>query len=103
MDRRGFLERMGMGTLGALVGGGLAGRRLTAMELNTGKKWEPISDRKVRFGIVGYGVCRFGAKFGFQDHPNVEIVAVSDLIPERRNGLMKECRCSKSYESLELW
>jgi len=29
-------------------------------------------------------------------------VAVSDLIPERRAGLMKACRCEKSYESLEL-
>jgi len=46
-------------------------------------------------------VCQFGAQFGFQDHPNVEIVAVSDLIPDRRNGLMKACRCEKSYDSLE--
>ena len=61
-----------------------------------------MSDRKIRFGIVGYGVCRFGAAFGFQDHPNVEVVAVSDLIPERRAGLMKACRCDKSYESLEV-
>lgn len=53
-------------------------------------------------GIVGYGVCRFGADFGFQDHPNVEIVAVSDLIPERRADLMRACRCDKSYESLEV-
>jgi predicted dehydrogenase len=52
-------------------------------------------------GIVGYGVCRFGAEFGFQNHPNVEVVAVSDLIPERREGLMRACRCDKSYESLE--
>mgnify|MGYP000579677813 CR=1 FL=1 len=42
------------------------------------KVWEPVSDRKLRFGIVGYGVCRFGAAFSFQDHPNVEIVAVAD-------------------------
>ncbi|RIK76705.1 MAG: gfo/Idh/MocA family oxidoreductase, partial [Planctomycetota bacterium] len=26
--------------------------------------WEPISDRKIRVGLVGYGVCRFGAAFG---------------------------------------
>ena len=65
------------------------------------KPWQPFTDRKVRVGIVGYGVCRFGAEFGFQDHPNVEIVAVSDLFPDRRDGLMKACRCSRSYESLE--
>jgi len=51
---------------------------------------------------VGYGVCRMGAAFGFQDHPNVEVVAVSDLIPERCGDLMKACRCPKSYESLEV-
>lgn len=45
------------------------------------KVWQPVSDRKVRVGIVGYGYCKFGAAFGFQDHPNVEIVAVSDLFP----------------------
>ena len=33
--------------------------------------WKPVSDRKIRFGIVGYGVCRFGAAFGFQDHPKL--------------------------------
>jgi predicted dehydrogenase len=63
--------------------------------------WIPVSDRKLRVGIVGYGVCQFGAAFGFQDHPNVEIVAVSDLIPERRAGLARACRCQKTYPSLE--
>ncbi|MDI9385038.1 MAG: Gfo/Idh/MocA family oxidoreductase [Verrucomicrobiota bacterium] len=63
--------------------------------------WQPVSDRKIRVGIIGYGVCQFGAAFGFQDHPNVEIVAVSDLIPERCEQLAKACRCSKTYPSLE--
>ncbi len=66
------------------------------------KPWQPVSDRKIRMGIVGYGVCRFGADFSFQNHPNVQVVAVSDLIPERREGLMKACRCDTSYESLEV-
>ena len=60
-----------------------------------------MSDKKVRVGIVGYGVCKFGSAFGFQDHPNVEIVAVSDLIPDRCAALAKECRCAKTYPSLE--
>jgi hypothetical protein len=50
---------------------------------------------------VGYGFCKFGAAFGFQDHPNVEVVAVSDLFPDRRDGLAKACRCNKTYDSLE--
>ncbi len=65
------------------------------------KGWEPVSDRKVRVGLVGYGVCRFGAAFGFQDHPNVEVVAVSDLIPERCKQLAEVTRCNKTYPSLE--
>ena len=63
--------------------------------------WHPVSDRKLRLGIVGYGVCKFGAAFGFQDHPNVEIVAVSDLVPERCAELAKVCRCQKTYPSIE--
>jgi predicted dehydrogenase len=46
-------------------------------------------------------VCRFGAAFSFQDHPNVEVVAVSDLFPDRCAGLAKACRCPKTYPSLE--
>ncbi|MEC3878450.1 Gfo/Idh/MocA family protein [Parapedobacter sp. 10938] len=63
--------------------------------------WEPVSDRKVRVGLVGYGLCKFAAAFGFQDHPNVEIVAVSDLYPDRCDGLAKAARCDKKYPSLE--
>ena len=65
------------------------------------KVWIPVSDRKIRVGIVGYGVCKFGADFGFQNHPNVEIVAVSDLFPDRCAALAKVCGCSKTYPSLE--
>ncbi|NLT75793.1 MAG: Gfo/Idh/MocA family oxidoreductase [Planctomycetes bacterium] len=101
MDRRDFLEGLGRFSLGAAAAvsfsGGAASGRPSAE-----KAWEPVSDRKVRVGIVGYGVCQFGAAFGFQDHPNVEIVAVSDLIAERREGLMQACRCDTSYESLEV-
>jgi len=109
MYRRKFLGQMGIASLGSLMAGEAAAGAAPkwtrpapkAAEPKSQKKWEPISDRKIRFGIVGYGVCRFGAAFGFQDHPNVEIVAVSDLMPDRREGLMKACRCKKSYESLE--
>jgi len=63
--------------------------------------WEPVSARKIRVGIVGYGACRFGALFEFQTHPNVEVVAVSDLFPDRCAQLAKETRCNKTYPSLE--
>ena len=96
--RRDFL---GQSTAAAALGGlatVVLAERAAAAEP---KVWQPVSDRKVRVGIVGYGYCKFGAAFGFQDHPNVEIVAVSDLFPDRRDGLMKACRCEKSYPSLE--
>jgi predicted dehydrogenase len=65
------------------------------------KGWIPVSDRKLRVGIAGYGVCKFGADFGFQNHPNVEIVAVTDLFPDRCAALAKVCGCSKTYPSVE--
>jgi len=101
MVRREFLGRLGTLSVGAMAAVGLSAGQSHARERQPAKVWQPVSDRKVRVGIVGYGVCKFGAQFGFQDHPNVEVVAVSDLIPDRRNGLMEACRCGKSYDSLE--
>ncbi len=63
--------------------------------------WVPVSDRKIRMGIVGHGVCKFGSQFGFQNHPNVEVIAVSDLFPDRCAEMAKLCHCSKTYPSLE--
>jgi len=113
-SRRLFLQRTGLGSLGALVAGGFldAARAqepdeniLGASGVRTSKRpkgvWTPISDRKIRMGIVGFGVCRFGAAFGLQDHPNVTVAAVSDLIPDRCQALAKVCRCEKTYPSLE--
>ena len=65
------------------------------------KGWKPFSDRKIRVGIAGYGLCSFGAQFGFQNHPNVEVVAVTDLIRKRRDALAKACKCEKTYPSCE--
>ena len=73
----------------------------TATEGTSEKVWTPISDRKIRVGIVGYGRSHFGSAFGFQNHPNVEVVAVSDLIPGRFAALAKATGCKKTYPSLE--
>ncbi|HNY86862.1 MAG TPA: Gfo/Idh/MocA family oxidoreductase [Candidatus Hydrogenedentes bacterium] len=104
-SRRGFMK--GAAALGAMAAAGAAeekpiqGFEDTASNTVKGRAWAPVSDRKVRVGIVGYGVCRFGAAFGFQDHPNVEVVAVSDLFPDRCAELARACRCAKTYPSLE--
>ena len=79
----------------------IAGFEAAPTTADSHEGWKPVSDRKLRMGIVGYGVCKFGAVFGFQNHPNVEVVAVSDLIPERCAGLAKAVRCEKTYPSLE--
>jgi len=97
LDRRDFVRTVSAGTLGALLSGALATNTAAAE-----KKWQPVSDRKIRVGIVGYGTCRFGAAFGFQDHPNVQVVAVSDLFADRCKALATACRCGKTYESLEV-
>ncbi len=65
------------------------------------KGWQPFSDRKLRVGIAGYGVCQMGAAFSFQHHPNVEVAAVTDLLPDRCAALAEACRCAKTYPSCE--
>jgi len=108
ISRRSFLQRVGVGAaalgLQPLIGAQekpVQGFESMPEDRDISRGWEPVSDRKVRVGIVGYGVCKFGAEFGFQNHPNVEVVAVSDLFPDRRAELAKTCRCAKTYPSLE--
>jgi predicted dehydrogenase len=117
-SRRLFLQTLGMGAaaLGMSQVSCAAGKRSaapgtgtpaiqgfedTSGETDPYKGWVPPSDRKIRVGIVGYGVCQFGAQFGFQNHPNVEIIAVSDLFPDRCAALARECNCTVQYPSLE--
>lgn len=73
----------------------------TINEADLSKGWVAVSDRKVRVGLVGYGVSKFSAAFGFQNHPNVEVVAVSDLFPDRCTALAEKVGCKKTYASLE--
>lgn len=113
-SRRSFLQNAAFGSLAAATVQGWAQAALAQTPdakilgeagVKTAERskrvWQPVSDRKIRVGIVGYGVCRFGAAFGFQDHPNVTVAAVSDLMPERCAALAKVCRCEKTYPSLE--
>jgi predicted dehydrogenase len=114
-DRRKFIKLtslgIGAGIFGMQQTGCKSGEKVTQPviqgfeetkeNLETSKLWMPVSDRKIRVGLVGYGVCKFGAQFGFQDHPNVEVVAVSDLYPDRCAELAKVTNCKKTYPSLE--
>lgn len=53
---------------------------------------------KIRIGVVGGG---FGCSFYWHEHPNCEVVAVSDLRADRRDRLVETYRCDVVYESLE--
>ncbi len=68
---------------------------------NAAKGWQPVSDRKIRVGIAGYGLCRFGASFFYQNHPNVEVVAATDLDAQRCAGLAEAVGAKKTYPSCE--
>jgi predicted dehydrogenase len=115
-SRRKFIKLAGLGIGAGVIGTHLTGCKkkvnqpklpdilgfeMAAYDPNDYVGWTPVSDRKIKVGIVGYGVCRMGALFEFQSHPNVEIVAVSDLFPDRCAQLARECRCNKTYPSLE--
>jgi predicted dehydrogenase len=64
-------------------------------------QWVSKSDRKIRVGIAGYGVCKFGAHFFYQNHPNVDVVAATDLDPNRCKALAKAVAAKKTYSSCE--
>jgi hypothetical protein len=67
-SRRSFLQTIGLGAaaLGLNAPAHAAekvipGFEKTAADASTSKGWKPVSDRKIRVGIAGFGYCRFGA------------------------------------------
>jgi len=114
INRRSFLQVLGAGaaavglhrTAVAAEKGQAKEKMIQGFETAPGDKdvskgWKPVSDRKVRVGLAGFGVCRFAAAFGFERHPNVEIVAVTDIVPDRCTALARKVRCNQTYPSAE--
>ena len=115
LSRRGFIQ--GIGGAGALLG--LAGKSMgeevprdadgniipgfekIKENPNASKGWQKVSDRKVKVGIAGYGLCKFGGAFFYQNHPNVEVVAATDLDPNRCEALARAVGAKKTYPSCE--
>src|SRR5690606_23841448 len=58
---------------------------------------EPVKS-PVRLGIVG---GHFGAQFYWHEHPQCKVVAVSDLVPERRDYMKEVYGCDAAYDSLD--
>ena len=79
----------------------IAGFDDTKTDIDDSTVWKQKYDRKIKMGLVGFGVCQFGTAFSLQSHPNVELVAVSDLFPERCAAMAKAAKCEKTYPSLE--
>jgi hypothetical protein len=78
--RRSFLQAVGFGGTALGLTGTAVSQEKTIQGFekrpdnpDASKGWTPVSDRKIRVGLVGYGVCQFSAWFCFQDHPNVVI------------------------------
>ena len=115
VSRRGFIQ--GIGGAGAILG--LGGKAMGAKapkdadgniipgfekikeDPNASKGWKKVSDRKIKVGIAGYGLCSFGGAFFYQSHPNVEVVAATDLDPARCALLAKAVGAKKTYPSCE--
>jgi predicted dehydrogenase len=93
ISRRGLLQAGALATVAASLRGDLLNEVFAV-----GPAFTPTSDRKIRIGVVGGG---FGAAFHWHQHPNCVVEAVSDLIPDRRDTLMRVYGCQKAYESLE--
>lgn len=108
-SRRSFLQRAVIGAGITAIGApsvraaekAIAGFDETDAGKLKAKVWAPISERKIKVGIAGYGVCKFGASFGFQNHPNVEVVAATDLDPAKCAELAKVVGAKRSYASCE--
>jgi hypothetical protein len=47
----------------------IQGFEKTAANPKDAKEWKAISDRKIRVGLVGYGVCKFSAALSFRIIP----------------------------------
>lgn len=112
-SRRSFLVGTSLGLFGTVLLGkaghplsaqevkGIAGFDETRTEIDPDAPWKSVSERKIKMGLVGYGVCKFSTQFGLQNHPNVEIAGVSDLFPDRCAELAKVAKCTKTFPSLE--
>ncbi len=111
VTRRKFVQGVTGAAVTGLLGGFSLGRWIGGFAVSddfgserssssgpTSGEWVSPGSKKIRLAVVG---GNFGREFFFHEHPNCEVVAVSDLRSDRRKALMQVYGCSKSYDSLE--
>ena len=97
LTRRGFVG----GTVAVLPAIGVFGSGRKDGAMPAAASWQPFSDGRVRVGIAGEGVCSFGSAVGWQNHPNAEVVACTDLNPVNCARLQERTGAKKTYASCE--
>ena len=55
--------------------------------------------KRIRLAVVGGG---FGATHHWHQHPQCEVTAVTDLVADRRDRLIKQYQCENVFPSLEV-
>jgi predicted dehydrogenase len=91
LSRRGFLLGATATTVSATLAKPVIGAPLDA---SPGKYTALPTGKKLRLGVVG---GNFGLSFPWHLHPNCEVTAVADLLPDRRDKLKERFRCNNVY------
>lgn len=92
-DRRDFIKASGASIPGVLAIGH------SLLESTCPESTKPNhGNSKIRLAVAGGG---FGAAHHWHEHPQCEITAVTDLVEERRQALVRAYRCDNVFPSLE--
>src|SRR5690606_22733238 len=94
-SRRQFFQTTGLAAM--MVSNPAASRETHAANSVAAPSRKPLKG-PIRLGIVG---GHFGAQLYWHEHPQCEVVAVSDLITERRDYMKEVYHCGTAYDSLE--
>jgi predicted dehydrogenase len=99
INRREFIEKTGASL--AVAGASLSAARMAFGQNPEGGEEKTMSEKKdvkVRLAVVGGG---FGASHHWHEHPNCEVTAVTDLVEDRRQNLIRHYGCNNVFPSLE--
>lgn len=100
LSRRDFLLEGGLAAAlaGVYMTGPVGSASGAAPRVASKSKTVPPVKAPVRLAVVG---GNFGAQFYWHEHPQCEVVAVSDLLPDRLAYMKHAYQCERGYPSLE--